>query len=127
MLEAKARALEAKETGDLIAQVRRVVRRQLLVGSCSMQSVATELGMHRRTLDRRLQPFGVAFKALSDEVRYEVSRQLLPDTVMPVTSISQCLLYADPSAFTHTFRRWSGTSPTRWRESVKQDPNSLPE
>lgn len=121
MLEARARALEASETGDLVAQVRRVVRRQLLAGRCSMQSVAAELGMHRRTLDRQLKPFGVAFKALCDEIHYDVSRQLLADTAMPVIAISQSLHYADPSAFTHAFRRWSGTTPTRWRESVRRD------
>lgn len=120
-LKAKARALEASETGDLVAQVRRVVRRQLLAGTCSMQSVAAELGMHRRTLDRRLQPFEVAFKTLSDEVRYEVSRQLLADTAMPVIAIAQSLHYADPSAFTHAFRRWSGTTPTQWRESARRE------
>ena len=124
ILEAKARALEANETGDLVAQVRRVVRRQLLTGTCSMQSVAAELGMHRRTLDRRLQTFEVAFRTLSDGVRYEVSRQLLADTAMPIIAISQSLHYADPSAFVHAFRRWSGTTPTRWRESARRDLHS---
>jgi AraC-like DNA-binding protein len=118
MLKAKARALEASETGDLVAQVRRVVRRRLLAGSCSMQAVATELGMHRRTLGRRLGPYGVAFKALGDEIRHEVACQLLADTDMPVTAIAQCLHYAETSAFTHAFRRWSGTTPTQWREAA---------
>ncbi len=120
VLEAKARAMEASETGDLVAQVRRVVRRQLLAGSCSMQSVAAELGMHRRTLDRRLRPYGVAFKVLGDEIRFEVSRQLLLDTGMPVIAIAQSLHYADPSAFTHAFRRWSGITPTQWREAARR-------
>ncbi|MEZ5565004.1 MAG: AraC family transcriptional regulator [Gammaproteobacteria bacterium] len=124
-LEAKARALEASETGDLVAQVRRVVRRQLLAGTCTMKSVAAELNMHRRTLDRQLQPFGLAFKTLSDEIRYEVARQLLADTAMSVIAISQSLHYADPSAFTHAFRRWSGTTPTRWRESARRHLHSL--
>ena len=119
VLKAKARALEASETGDLVAQVRRVVRRRLLAGSCSMQAVAAELGMHRRTLDRRLLPHGVAFKALSDEIRHEVACQLLADTAMPIVAIAQSLHYADASAFTHAFRRWSETTPTQWRESAR--------
>ena len=125
ILEAKARALEASETGNLVAQVRRIVRRRLLAGTCSMQSVAADLGMHRRTLDRQLQHFGVAFKALSDEIRYDVSRQLLADTALPIIAIAQSLHYADPSAFTHAFRRWSGTTPTRWRESARRSALSL--
>lgn len=90
-----------------------------------MQSVAAELGMHRRTLGRHLQRFGVAFKVLSDEIRFEVSRQLLADTAMPIIAIAQSLHYADPSAFTHAFRRWSGTTPTRWREAARRSPHSL--
>lgn len=120
ILEAKARALEAGETGDLLAQVRRVVRRQLLTGGCSMHAVAAELGMHRRTLDRHLHRHGVGFKALSDEVRHEVARQLLADTAMPVIAIAQSLHYAGPSAFTRAFRRWSGITPTHWRESARR-------
>ncbi len=122
VIEAKARALEASETGNLLAQVRRVLRRQLLGGNCSMQSVAAEMGMHRRTLDRRLQPHGFAFKALGDEIRYEVSQQLLANTQMPVMAIAHSLHYADTSAFTHAFHRWSGTTPTQWRESARASP-----
>jgi AraC-like DNA-binding protein len=114
---AEARALEARETGDLVAQVRRILRRRLLLGDVSMQRVAAELGMHRRSLDRKLQADGIAFKALSDEVRHEVARHLLINTDMSIQSIAHSLQYADSSAFNIAFRRWSGTTPTRWRQS----------
>ncbi len=114
-LEAQARAIEAQATGELPAQVRRVLRRQLLSGGTSMRQVAAELAMHRRTLDRRLQLHGIAFQALSDEVRYEVARQLLSDTAMPIIAIAQSLHFADASVLTRAFRRWSGMTPSRWR------------
>ncbi len=114
-LETQARAIEAEATGDLPAQVRRVLRRQLLSGGTSMHQVAAELAMHRRTLDRRLQPYGVSFQALGDEVRYEVARQLLSDTEMPIVAIAQSLHFADASVFSRAFRRWSGMAPSRWR------------
>ncbi len=114
-LEAQARAIEAQATGELPAQVRRVLRRQLLSGGTSMHQVAAELAMHRRTLDRRLQPCGVGFQALCDEVRHEVARQLLSDTSMPIIAIAQSLHFADASVLTRAFRRWSGMTPSRWR------------
>jgi AraC-like DNA-binding protein len=114
-LEAKARAIEAQATGELPAQVRRVLRRQLLSSGTSMHRVAAELAMHRRTLDRKLQQHGIGFQALGDEVRYEVARQLLSDTAMPLIAISQSLHFADASVFTRAFRRWSGMTPSRWR------------
>ncbi len=117
ILEAQARAIEARTTGELPAQVRRVLRRQMLSGSTSMHQVAAELAMHRRTLDRKLQPYGVGFQSLCDEVRHEVARQLLSDTSMPLIAIAQSLHFADASVFTRAFRRWSGTTPSQWRAS----------
>lgn len=114
-LKIQARAIETQATGDLPAQVRRILRRQLLSGRASMHHVAAELTMHRRTLDRKLKPHAISFQALVDEVRYEVACQLLGDTAMPVIAIAHSLQFTDASAFTRAFRRWSGTPPTRWR------------
>lgn len=114
-LVARARAIEAQATGELPAQVRRVLRRQLLSAGTSMQQVAQELAMHRRTLDRKLQLQGIGFQALADEVRYEIARQLLSDTDMPIVAIAQSLHFADASVLTRAFRRWSGMTPSHWR------------
>ena len=94
-LLAEVQRAEAAAAGDLPDQVRRVLRRQLLSDSASMESVAAELSMHRRTLDRKLKAFAVSFQALNDEVRYEVARQLLDDTEMTVLAIAQSLHYND--------------------------------
>lgn len=71
--------------------------------------------MQRRTLDRRLEAHAISFQALLDEVRYEVACKLLSDTAMPMIAIAHSLQFADASAFTRAFRRWSGMPPTRWR------------
>ena len=117
-LKARAHAIEAQATGDLPAQVRRMLRRQLLSGRASMHHVAAELAMHRRTLDRKLKPHAIIFQALVDEVRYEVARQLLSDTTLPMITIAHSLGFAEASTFTRAFRRWSGMPPTRWREGA---------
>ena len=114
-LVARARAIEAQATGELPAQVRRVLRRQLLSAGTSMRQVAEELAMHRRTLDRKLQLQGIGFQSLVDEVRYEVAGQLLRDTEMPIIAIAQSLHFADASVLTRAFRRWSGMTPSHWR------------
>jgi len=38
----------------------------------------------------------------------------VPD--LPVTVIAARLGFATPSAFTRAFRRWTGTSPSRYRQ-----------
>ena len=71
--------------------------------------------MHRRTLNRRLKAQNYTFHELVNEVRYEIARQLLEDTRMPMSQIAVTLDYSDASAFTRAFRRWSGTTPAAWR------------
>jgi AraC-like DNA-binding protein len=71
--------------------------------------------MHSRTLHRRLAASGTNFRTLVDECRYEIARQMLEDTDADVGHIASMLDYADTSAFARAFRRWSGTTPSRWR------------
>jgi len=98
-------------------QVRHALRSLLLIGRTRMPDMAQQLGLHPRTLRRALAGEGTTFEALKNEVRYAVARELLTLTVLPVGEISLTLDFASPSAFVHAFRRWSGTSPARWRET----------
>jgi AraC-like DNA-binding protein len=44
-----------------------------------------------------------------------MARQLLRGTAMPVAEIATQLGYANASALTSSFRRWSGQAPSEWR------------
>ena len=121
-LSAQAATFEAHASADLPSQVRRVVRNLLLESKGSIEDVARRFSMHRRTLDRHLDASGSSFRALADTVRFEVARQLLRDTQMSVSEIAASLHYGDASAFAHAFRRWSGNTPSQWRESTPGAP-----
>jgi AraC-like DNA-binding protein len=116
--------LEAHGAGDLPAQLRRVLRRLLVDGAgideTSLDQISQIFRVHRRTLNRRLRIHGTSFKALLDECRYDIARQLLRDTRLPVAEVAARLGYADAAAFSRAFRRWSGRSPAAWR--VTQSP-----
>ena len=71
--------------------------------------------MHRRTLSRRLKGGGMGYRAIANEIRFEIARQLLEDTEVPLGQIAAALGYSEASAFTRAFRRWSGQTPTTWR------------
>ncbi|EIC21573.1 helix-turn-helix transcriptional regulator [Thiorhodovibrio frisius] len=97
--------------------------RQVLIlgaapGDTSLAHVARLFALHRRTLNRRLKAHGTSFKILIEEARYDVARQLLRDTSLPIADIAASLDYADASAFTRAFKRWSGVSPGAWRASL---------
>jgi len=112
-------ALEVRYGKDFPEQVRSVLRTALLTGHARSDQVATLFSIHSRTLSRRLNDFGTSFQELLDEGRFEIARQMLKDTRMEVSQIAVTLDYADASAFTRAFRRWSGTTPAQWRENRK--------
>ena len=87
----------------------------LLRNAVSGDEVARQLHVHRRTLNRRLKDAGTTFQQVLDQVRFELAREMLSGTPLPVAEIAARLGYGVPSAFTRAFRRWSGSSPVCWR------------
>jgi AraC-like DNA-binding protein len=107
----------AHGTGPLTEDLRRLLRTELLRETCSAARVARLFSMHRRTLTRHLRTEGLAFRQLTDEVRFEIACDLLANTDMALSQIAAVLKYSEPSAFTRAFRRWSGETPSAWRRS----------
>ena len=92
-----------------------MLRSGLLAGHASAEKVAALFSMHRRTLTRRLAAHGTSFSDLVEECRFEIAQRMLGSTNLDITGIAAALDYADASAFTRAFRRWSGTTPAAWR------------
>jgi AraC-like DNA-binding protein len=115
LLQRQIDVLEVRHGDDFPEQVRSVLRSALVTGQAKGGQVAALFSMHVRTLNRRLNEFGTGFQQLVDEGRFEIARQMLEDSAMDIAQIAAMLDYADASAFTRAFRRWSGTTPARWR------------
>jgi AraC-like DNA-binding protein len=115
LLQQQIDALEARHRDDFPAQVRSVLQSALMTGDAGADSIAALFSMHSRTLHRHLAGFGTSFRELVDDSRFEIARQMLGDSSLEVRRVADMLGYADASAFTRAFRRWSGTTPARWR------------
>ncbi len=114
----KERLLEEADSmlGDeFLLRLHESLRMLLLQGAANSDRVAASLAMHRRTLMRRLARRGTSFQEILDQVRFDVARQLLRETGLSITEIGAALGFSETSAFTHAFRRWSGMSPSEWR------------
>ena len=107
--------------GEFVDQVTRAVRTVLLHGKHSGDDVAQVLSMHRRTLNRRLKERGTTFQQVLDKVRFDVARQLLGQSDIPLDDVAATLGYAGVSPFMRTFRRWAGTTPGQWRRAAALD------
>ncbi len=118
-VEAALQAHRAAILADFTRTVRRVVRKQLTLGECSMESVAATLGVHRRTLARQLQRHGTRYNQILDSVQRDVACQLLRDTAMPVQRIAESLHYSSAANFSTAFRRWTGVTPGTYRRQAR--------
>lgn len=114
-VEAEVRARRAAILSDFPSTVRRILRKQLLIGECSMERVAALLGMNRRTLDRHLARHGVRYAQLVASVEGDVACQLLRDTDMEIQQIAESLHYSSSANFATAFKRWTGASPSEYR------------
>ncbi len=114
-LQKQVDQLESRYSDNFAAQVQRVLHSALLSQHATADEIAALFSIHPRTLNRRLHDCGTSFKELADQGRFEIARQLLRDSSMKLSQIAATLDYADASAFSRAFRRWSGTTPARWR------------
>jgi AraC-like DNA-binding protein len=119
------KSLSGSSDAELIEnKVRRLLYRLFVTGSgpagIDLKAVSGLLAVHPRTLNRRLSADGTTFNALLTEVRYEVARQLLRDTQMPIADIAFALGYAESAPFNRAFRRWAGTTATAWRSEHRR-------
>lgn len=85
-------------------------------GYPDLDAAASRLHVSGRTLKRRLQQEGLSFQALLDQARSRDSQRLLADAGLAIQSVGEQLGYTDPASFTRAFRKWTGTTPSAWRE-----------
>lgn len=118
ILEAQADKLLAElPAGDGFDQeVRRVISRHCRTGEPTLTTVAGDLKLSGRSLQRKLQSRGFSFQGLLDETRLMLAKDYLRDGHLQLTEVAQMLGYSEQSAFNHAFRRWTGHSPRNYRQ-----------
>jgi AraC-like DNA-binding protein len=95
------------------------VARSLLRGKeCTPEQAARALGIHPRTLQRRLRSEGTTFEKIKDDIRRETAESLLAQPSVSLSQIALMLDYADSSAFSRSSRRWFGEAPTAVRRRL---------
>jgi len=111
----KQQADAMRRDSDFASEVRRLVSGTIAHRVSTAAHVAKLLGMHEKTLNRRLLEAGLTFRNVRDDARYAMAQQLLANTSMNLAEIATSLGYAEASAFVRAFTRWSGTTPRKWR------------
>ena len=110
-----ARARRAAAPSSLRTELENALAPRLPHGEVRSPDVARQLGMSERTLARRLGAEKTSFATVLMQLRKDLANRYLEDRSLSVSQIAWLLGYRDVSAFTHAFKRWTGTNPRRAR------------
>ena len=105
----------ARPNATMEDKVRELVRLQLPAGRCTIEHVARQLDVDRRTLHRKLAAEGRTFSGILESVRTEIATRILQSRERPLTAVADLLGFSDLSAFSRWFRARFGLSPSAWR------------
>lgn len=95
------------------------IRKLMLDGETvlpSLEDVARQLNVSSRTLRRNLKNQGTNFQSILNNTRKELAIESLTISNKSVEQIATDLNFSDPSNFRSAFKRWTGTTPSKYRE-----------
>lgn len=100
---------------QLIKQIERAFNDKPRLMGLGLDALAEELGIHARTLQRRLKDVNDSHSAIQGRVRYKLAQQWLKHDALAIEDISDRLGFSDRRSFTQAFTRWSGITPSQYR------------
>jgi len=100
---------------QLRARVENAISSLLPHGRVVVDDVARSLGMSKRTLARKLSDEGLNFTEVLRQLRHDLADRYLDDPKLHISKIAWLLGFNEVSAFTHTFKRWTGKTPSQMR------------
>lgn len=113
--DADQRLRQLQSEGSVSGRVLGVLWSRLKGEVPPLATIASELAMSERSVQRSLLEEATTYRQLVDEVRREMALRHLSRPGTSATDVAFLLGFSEPSAFTRAFRRWTGASPTQFR------------
>lgn len=106
----------SQNSPSVVEDVRRALSSMLSTGDVKLKQVADRLGVHPRTLQRRLNDVDSSFQDILERLRNDMAHRYLADPTMSLAEVAFLLGYHDQSSFNRAFKEWTGKSPSSVRE-----------
>jgi len=103
-------------SGDLLEKTRQIIIEHLGTNTADADAIASQLGMSRSSLQRRLREFGVTIKSLREDIVFEKAKESLATSDVSITELALALGYSESSAFDRAFKRLSTITPLQYRK-----------
>lgn len=79
-------------------------------------SIADQLAISPRHLQRKLSEEGTAFREVFNRVQLDIAQTYLQQPEVSICEIAFLLGFSEQSAFNHAFKRWTGLTPGEYRQ-----------
>lgn len=99
------------------SQIRRYLMQEPPIQWLELSEIAHHFNMSEATIQRRLKSEGFSYQQLKNDIRRDMAIELLSDSQVSLQDISTELNFHDPSAFHRAFKKWTGVSPSAYRQN----------
>ena len=106
---------------DVVMRAKVALLEHLPSGQVSEEVVAQALNMSLRTMQRKLRDETTSYKELLEETRRDLAQEYVRNPHVAIGEITYLLGFSEPSSFSRAFRRWTGRSPTEFRDAAQSD------
>jgi len=99
-------------------KVREILLTLLPSGTTNQNAVASMLHRSVSALQRQLKAEGTSYRQILEETRYTLAQQLVREQLYSLSQIAYLLGFSDQANFSRAFKRWTGNTPTKFREGA---------
>jgi len=113
------------EEASFLLKAQSFIRSNISNESLNIDSLARELNMSIRTLQRRLSLESTNYKRIVKAVRKKEALHLFQNPKSSVSEVAYALGFSDVTSLSRAFRRWFGKSPEQYRKSLVRSTDGL--
>ncbi|MBD9426175.1 AraC family transcriptional regulator [Pseudomonas sp. PDM15] len=111
--------LEALQPDTVARRLRRALEQCLPNGEPSAEALAHGLHLSLRSLQRHLSDEGSSYEQVLADTRRDLALDHLREADCSISEVAYLLGFADSSSFSRAFKRWTGQSPSQYRDSLQ--------
>ena len=104
-------------THEIISRCKSVICNALPDGLPTLEAVASKLSLTERELRNTLNELDLTYKRLLDQARHYLAVGYLGNPQIELNELAFLLGFSEQSAFQRAFKRWTGTTPGKYRKA----------
>jgi AraC-like DNA-binding protein len=98
-----------------LARIKTFIAERLALGVPSIETIAKDLGVSSRTVQRKLDELATSYRSLLEQVRADLAKKHIADPEFSLLEVAMMLGFSEQSAFQRAFKRWFGCTPGEYR------------